>query len=34
MEDVALGRKMEVEDTGIQKDWKGDIAKRIRYMWE
>ena len=34
MEDVALGRKVEVEDTGIQKDWKGDIAKRIRYMWE
>jgi len=34
MEDVALGQKVEVEDTGIQKDWKGDIAKRIRYMWE
>ena len=34
MEDVALDRKVEVEDTGIQKDWKGDIAKRIRYMWE
>jgi DNA helicase-2/ATP-dependent DNA helicase PcrA len=34
MEEVALGRKVGVEDTGIQKGRKGDIAKRIRYMWE
>jgi len=34
MEEVALGREAGVEDTGIQKGRKGDIAKRIRYMWE
>ena len=34
MEEVVLTQKMEADDTSIQKDRKGDIAKRIRYMWE
>ena len=34
MEEVALGRKVGFENTGIQKGRKGNIAKRIRYMWE
>jgi len=34
MEEVALGKKVESEDIRIQKGRKGDIARRIRYMWE
>jgi DNA helicase-2/ATP-dependent DNA helicase PcrA len=34
MEEVALSRKEGIEDVGIQKGRRGDIAKRIRYMWE
>ncbi len=34
MEEMALGRKVESKDANIYKGQKGDIAKRIRYMWE
>jgi len=34
MDEVALFRKVGFEDTSIQIGRKGDIAKRIRYMWE
>ncbi len=34
MEEVSVSRKAGLEDGAIQKSQKGDIAKRIRYMWE
>jgi hypothetical protein len=34
MEEVTLSRKVRPEDTDIPMGQKGDIAKRIRYMWE
>ena len=34
MEEIALGREVESEDASIYRGQKGDIAKRIRYMWE
>lgn len=34
MEEVVLDRQSGSEDAGFQKGHKGDIAKRIRYMWE
>ena len=34
MEEMVLGREVESEDASIYRGQKGDIAKRIRYMWE
>ena len=34
MEEVALGQKAGSGDAGIQQGQKGDIARRIRHMWE
>jgi DNA helicase-2/ATP-dependent DNA helicase PcrA len=34
MEEMAIARQVGPEDIGIERGRKGDIAKRIRYMWE
>jgi hypothetical protein len=34
MDEVSLGRKAGIHDATMPKGQKGDIASRIRYMWE